>query len=362
MQSLKQIKQDPQLSLLSLAQSYFRSEILPQASILDRQPEALQQALKAMGDRDLLGLTIPQTWGGAGVDEINFRRFQVMITKYSGALAFLQTQHQSAGAMLVNSSNEFLKKQYLPLMSKGEALVGVGFSHLRRQGKPTIEAIPVLGGYHLEGVVPWITGFGFFQNFIIGVTTPDGHEIYGMLPLVTQKKLEFTSPRVLSAMSATNTVSAKLSGYFLSSDRLVAVKPPKTIFTEDKKKVLTQSFFSLGCAEAALEILQQISDKKNSAFVRETREHLSMELTACSDKIFLSLNTDTSYEDKLALRVEAINLANRCAQGAMMASGGSANDIDNQAGRIYREVLVFSVLAQTTDTMEGSLKLLLNSK
>lgn len=353
------IHNPPQI-ILKLAESYFRLEIIPQATIIDRQPQALQQALKGMGDRHLLALNLPESLGGYSFKEIDFRRFQVMITKYSGALAFLQSQHQSAAAMLAKSSNEFLQKQYLPLMGRGEARVGVGFSHLRRRGKPIMRAIPVPGGYYLEGEVPWITGFDFFQDFIIGATTPDGQEVYGMLPFVKQENLEFSPPSALIAMSATNTVSARVSGYFLSSDRLVVVNPPQTLVREDKKKILAHSFFALGCAEAALEILDQVCYEKNSVLVRETWESLAIELKNCSDNIFEALSNEVPYQDKLALRVKAINLANRCAQAAVIASGGRSNDLDSNVGRVYREALVFSVSGQTTDTMEGSLKLLLN--
>jgi alkylation response protein AidB-like acyl-CoA dehydrogenase len=68
-----------------------------------------------MGDRNLLALRVPQQWGGAGVDEATFRELQIMMACYSGALAFLQAQHQSAGSNLVASENS-IKQEYLPLM------------------------------------------------------------------------------------------------------------------------------------------------------------------------------------------------------------------------------------------------------
>ena len=173
---------DRQQRLLNLAQSYLRTSVAPIAAELDKNPDALKEALQGLGDRSLLALRTPQAWGGAQVSETTYHHFQQLVTRYSGALAFLQTQHQSAAGFFSNSDNEPLKQQYLPYMSNGEVLVGIGFSHLRRKGDPMLKATPREQGYALEGNVPWITGFGFFQDFIVGATLPDGRAVYGVVP------------------------------------------------------------------------------------------------------------------------------------------------------------------------------------
>ncbi|CCH64805.1 hypothetical protein RINTHM_3300 [Richelia intracellularis HM01] len=43
-----------------------------------------------------------------------FADFQELVASYSGALAFLQTQHQSAVRMVVSSANTQLKKNIYP--------------------------------------------------------------------------------------------------------------------------------------------------------------------------------------------------------------------------------------------------------
>ena len=93
----------------------------------------------------------------------------------------MQSQHQSAGSLLAKSSNEALKQEYLPRMGT-EALVGVGFSQLRRRGEPAVSAIAATGGYRITGSVQWITGFGFFEQVVIGAALPTGEAVYGMMP------------------------------------------------------------------------------------------------------------------------------------------------------------------------------------
>ena len=364
--SLKTLS-ETETKLLAILKDDLQAKIAPQAALIDRQPAALQQALQRMGELSLLALRVPEKWGGTGISELGFRHFQMMIARYSGALAFLQTQHQSAASMLVASTNESLKQRYLEKMATGEVLMGVGFSQLRRQGKPIMKAIPIDKGYELSGEVPWITGYGFFPNFIIGAILPDGQELYAIAPFQDSQqadggKITFTQPMELVAMNSTNTVSAKLERWFISSEELVGIKAADAIHQKDLQNVLHHGFFALGCAEAGLDILATNASKKQLPFIEESLKNLSQELTYIRQEMLIaSISPDYTFEEKLQLRVQAINLALSCASTAVISSSGAANYQNHPAGRVYREALLFSVSGQTRAVMEASLKLLANS-
>ncbi len=366
---------DPQ-TLLDLAESYLRESVAPLASEIDCDPEALRDALKGMGEsvagkgsahRSLLALRVPKIWGGAEVNEETYRRFQQLVPRYSGALAFLQTQHQSAAEMLANSENESLKRQYLPYMSKGQVLVGVGFSQLRRKGDPLVKAIPVEGGYLLNGEVPWVTGFSFFQDFIVGAALPDGRAVYGMVPFVetfqeTGGAMAFSEPMELGAIASTNTVTATLTHWFLPQERVVFVKKAGAIHENDKKNVLYHGFSALGCARAGLDILEAAAKTKQLPFLKPAFDSLNEELTRCQTAMMQALPADSkTWEQRLQLRAWAINLALRCANAAVTVSSGAANYRYHAAHRVYREALVFTVSGQTTAVMEATLAQLLCS-
>lgn len=360
MQTTTKSEQNPSQKMLATVENYLQKIVAPQAAEIDRNPETLKQALLGMGDRSLLALRVPQSLGGAGLTEIDYRHFQILIARYSGALAFLQTQHQSAGSMLAASNNQELKQHYLSCISTGKKLIGVGFSQLRRPGNPLMKAQPVEGGYLLEGKVPWITGFRFFDNFIIGATLPDGREIYGILPLQQQETeglINFSSPIELIAMNSTNTVSADIKKWVLKNNQVVAIKPPGSIHESSKKNVLHHGFFAIGCAQAGLDILQTSYQKKQLSFLRESYQSLQQELDNCRQAMFAAI-ADCAYQKKLQLRASAINLAGRCSQAAVISASGAANYQDHPAGRVYREALLFSVSGQTRTVMAESLKAL----
>ncbi len=353
-------------NLLQITEQYLQEFVAPQADKIDKDSQALAIALRGMGDCNLLALRVSQNWGGGGFSTKEFRLFQEIISRYSGALAFLQTQHQSAAYRLMKSSNEFLKQKYLPFTPSGEILLGIGFSHVRRPGKPIAKAFPVAGGYRLEGKIPWLTGLSFFHHFIIGATLPNGEVVYGMMPFQNSQQEEggeisFSPPQKLAAANSTNTVSATLQNWFLPQQQVVSLQPAGKIHQQDKNNVLQQGFYSLGCARAGLDIMVASYDKKRLSFIKEAFLTLEQELIELREKMLKAEgDTELSFDVKLILRAKAINLAGRCAQGAVAVSSGAANYENNPAQRVYREALLFAVSGQTTNVMAATLDKLIN--
>jgi kynurenine formamidase/alkylation response protein AidB-like acyl-CoA dehydrogenase len=348
-------------SLLDTAKSYLLEEVAPLANKIDCNPTALFQALRGFGELGMLALLVPRQWGGKEVSEETFGSFQELVARYSGALAFLQTQHQSAAGMLVASSNSLLQEKYLPRMSNGEVLLGVGFSQLRREGDPLTVAIPVPGGYQLNGVVPWVTGQGFFSEFIVAATLPDGGAVFGVVPLRETRQesggaLTLSTPAQLAAMTSTNTVTATLKNWFLAAESVVFMKPAGWIHENDKKNVLRATFLATGCALAGLDILESVARTKSLSFITNAFDSLQQELRNCRTAVQEAQNNSgLELAERLELRAWAIDVAARIAHAAVTVSSGAALHSSHDAQRVYREALVFTVTGQTRAVMEATL-------
>ena len=152
--------------LENTASSVLKTSVAPLANEIDGNSKILQQALMSLGEKGLLALRIAREWGGYGASDRSFFNYQKLVARYSGALAFLEIQHQSAASMVASSENLPLQELSLPKLSEGKILLGVGFSQIRRIGKPSVKAIPVAGGYKIKGFVPWVTGKGIFDESI----------------------------------------------------------------------------------------------------------------------------------------------------------------------------------------------------
>jgi len=137
--------------------------------------------------------------------------------------------------MLVQSQNESLKQEYLPHLSNGQILLGVGFSHLRRRRSADCSCSSDWGlsatGTRALG------GFGLFQEFIVAAALPDGQAVFGVVPFVETYQdalgaITFSQPMALAAMTSTNTVTATLTNWFYlksASSRQAQVGFRKTI-------------------------------------------------------------------------------------------------------------------------------------
>jgi alkylation response protein AidB-like acyl-CoA dehydrogenase len=350
-----QFPQSLDQSLLDATDAFLREQIAPQAEQLDQNPVALQSAFQLLGNRHWLTLLVPQHWQGRGVNELTFRVFQEQVARYSGALAFLQTQHQSAASRIAQSNNQALK-HCLSDMATGQQRIGLGFSQLRRQGVPPVTATPVADGYLLNGAIPWITGFGCFHQFIVGAALPDGRAVFGLMPLqnATQARggtVEFSEPLALAAIGSTQTVTAQLTDWGLTGDRVLDLKPAGWIHESDRRNVLHHGFFALGCAQAGLDLVER-ADVPGAAVAGLS---LQAELADCRQAMYHAQAMQDTGMHQLHLRAWSIELAVRCAHAAVTVSRGAANYASHPAQRVYREALAFTVFGQTPAILEATL-------
>lgn len=325
---------------------------------MDGDREALAEGLGVLAREGLLALKRPMEFGGPALPDPDVRRFQETIARYSGALAFLQTQHQGVSGMLAGSENRALAEAYLPHMHDGRRLVGVGFSQLRRPGPPVVRAERVEGGYRLDGRVPWVTGMGFFHEFVVGAALPDGRAAFGLVPLREVEGVRPTPPMRLAAMEAAGTVAVDLDGFFLADGRVIAVRPAGWISQSDEINIAQQGAFAHGCAQAGIDVLGGNAERRRLDFAHKARASLQAELDAIRDEAegWMGQASPENVAARLDLRARTIELMVRCAHAAVVSSSGAANSLDHPAQRVYREALVFSVSAQTGPIMEATLE------
>ncbi|QYK52479.1 MAG: acyl-CoA/acyl-ACP dehydrogenase [Fimbriimonadaceae bacterium] len=349
---MEELKED----ILAIADNYLTEYVAPNANEIDGSEEALRVALQGLCDRKLMALRRPMEYGGPGLDEISFRMFQESVARASGSLAFLQTQHQSAVSMISKGENESLKQQLLPRMAD-ERLIGIGFSQLRRPGPPMLAATPDGNDFILNGQVPWVTGHSFFGEFLIGASLPSGEAVFGVVPFSDQEvensSISFTGPMRLAAMESPRTMTAELKNWRLTSENTAFIRPKDWITNNDMINVTLQAWFALGCARAGLDIVHASYEKRKAPFIFDAWKQLDEELTLCRERI---LENHTELHERLAARAWAIDLAVRCAHAGVTSSSGAANSIHHNAQRVYREALVYTVSAQTSDIMEATLK------
>jgi alkylation response protein AidB-like acyl-CoA dehydrogenase len=349
--------------VLDAAEAFFREHVQPRAQEIDENPSALGEALDEMGRRNLLALKRPLEFGGPNLDETCYRTFQELSARHSGALSFLMTQHQSAVSLIAKSPNRGLKERLLPQMADGTRRVGIGISQLRRPGPPIMTATRADSGFELTGIVPWVTGWGFFDSYIVGAALGEDSAVYGLVPLCEDHggSAKFSPPMRLAALESPQTVVATYTEAFLPDEEVLFEKPAEWARRNDMINIVLQGHFALGCAMAGVDQVRAASAKRPHPSLPRAADALEAEINTCracaasQPALLGSAEDEPLTQAKLEIRAWAIDLAARCAHAGVIAWGGAANAMSHPAQRVYREALVFSVSAQTPEIMEASL-------
>ncbi len=134
--------------------------------------------IRRLGEAGLFGLGITPEYGGLGADETTRHEYAEILASACGVTAFTQQQFQTGIKLVVEAENEALKRALLPALGAGSLRCGVALSHLRRAGTPLVRAEQVTGGYKLNGVIPWITGWTLLDGFALGATLEGGDHLF----------------------------------------------------------------------------------------------------------------------------------------------------------------------------------------
>lgn len=329
--------------------------VRPRAQILDRDPRALRETFVEMGSRGLLGLRVGNKYGGHGVEDKEFRIFQEHVARNSGILAFLQTQHQSACNFIMQSDSEDLKAFTLPALANGDNYAGIAFSQLRKTGSPVLRAWPEGDHYVVEGFAPWVTGWGIFNHCVTAATLPDGNTLFFWHEL---KRSHFMIPSPimeLAVFEPAQTVSIEFRNLIIPKSDVLYIRPGNWIHDSDQLNIALQAPFALGCAQAGIDIMETTYERKSISAIKTSAEALDRELQKCRSEVYSAMDDREDYIRGLKARSWAIEMSVRCAHAAIASSGGAGNSIGHPAQRVYREALVFTVLAQTEPILEATL-------
>ena len=105
------------------AKEFANREIAPMAEMIDRSDEYPMALMRKMGREGLLGLNIPQEYGGLGLDLMGSVIVGEEISRVSLSAGFiLGVQNGLVGNALVKFGTKEQKQKYLPKLAKGELI------------------------------------------------------------------------------------------------------------------------------------------------------------------------------------------------------------------------------------------------
>jgi alkylation response protein AidB-like acyl-CoA dehydrogenase len=110
-------------------QSFARERVAPVAEELDRESRFPYELVSELAELGLLGLPIPEEYGGAGGDTVSYAIAVEELTRVDSSVAITVAAHTSLGTMpiLLFGSDE-QKRKWLPALAAGERLAAFGLT------------------------------------------------------------------------------------------------------------------------------------------------------------------------------------------------------------------------------------------
>ena len=112
-----------QRMIRDMARSFAAERLAPFAAEWDRAARFPAEAVAAMGELGLLGMLVPEEWGGAGVDYLTYALAVEEIAAGDGSCSTIMAVHNSVGCLpVLGFGSEAQKRRYLRQMARGEML------------------------------------------------------------------------------------------------------------------------------------------------------------------------------------------------------------------------------------------------
>ncbi|MDI3297998.1 MAG: acyl-CoA dehydrogenase family protein [Bacillota bacterium] len=162
-----------QRALAEAAAEFVEREVLPRMEALEAHDRALLvELMRRAGEQGLLGLEIPEAYGGLGLDRTSATLVGEALAP-SGGFAVTHGAHVGIGSLpLVFFGNEEQKRRYLPRLATGEwiaayALTEPGHGSDALHARTTARLSGDGRSYVLDGEKQWITNAGIADLFTV---------------------------------------------------------------------------------------------------------------------------------------------------------------------------------------------------
>jgi alkylation response protein AidB-like acyl-CoA dehydrogenase len=120
---------EEQQLLRSTVREFAESRVAPLAAELDREARFPYELVAEMAELGLMGIPIPEEYGGAGADTLSYAIAVEELTRIDSSVAITMAAHTSLGTMpIFLFGTEEQKREWLPRLASGEELAAFGLT------------------------------------------------------------------------------------------------------------------------------------------------------------------------------------------------------------------------------------------
>jgi alkylation response protein AidB-like acyl-CoA dehydrogenase len=119
---------DEQRAIVQTVRDFVEKEVIPVADELEHKDEYPDQIVEGMKELGLFGLTVPEEYGGAGLDLMTYALAGVELSRGWMSLSGILNTHFMAVYLLKQHGSDEQKERWLPRMATGELRAALSMS------------------------------------------------------------------------------------------------------------------------------------------------------------------------------------------------------------------------------------------
>ncbi|GGB40167.1 acyl-CoA dehydrogenase [Fictibacillus barbaricus] len=182
---------EEQLMMQKMVRDFAQKEIAPAIEHMEETEEFPRHLISKMAELGLMGIPIPEEYGGAGMDFTSYIIAINELSKVSATIGVILSVHTSVGTNpILYFGNEEQKKKYIPKLASGEYLGAFGLTEPSSgSDAASLKTRAVKQGDHyvLNGSKIFITNAGVADVYIVFASTEPDKGSYGISAFIVDK-------------------------------------------------------------------------------------------------------------------------------------------------------------------------------
>jgi alkylation response protein AidB-like acyl-CoA dehydrogenase len=364
---------EQQTMVRDMVRSFAEDRLRPGAMERDRSGEFPHEIFAEMGELGLLGMFVPEEYGGAGMDLLSYLLAVEELARVDASVAVGMSVTNSVCCYpILTFGSEEQKRRYLPELASGRAIGGFMLTEPHAgSDAASLKTRYRDGGNHwiLDGSKAWITNAGIGRYFVCLATRDPGLGARGISAFILdaeQDGVVVDRPEEKMGLRSSKTAMVTLEGARVAKDAMLGAEGEgfKVALSTLDHSRLGIAAQAVGIARAALEeSLRYARDRQQ--FGRPILEHqaiafrlaeMDTEIAAARALLWHAAwsagQPGRHSRESARAKLYASEMCNRVVGWAVQIHGGYGYSREYTVERLYRDARVTTIYEGTSEVQK----------
>ena len=280
------------------ARAYCQEKLQPRVLHAFRNETTDASIFREMGELGLLGPTIPEQYGGPGLNYVSYGLISREVERVdSGYRSMMSVQSSLVMVPIHDFGSEAQRKKYLPKLATGEYIGCFGLTepnHGSDPGSMETRARVVDGGFRLSGAKMWISNSPIADVFVVWAKCVGGDHDGRIKGFILEKGMQgLSAPKIHGkfGLRASITGEIVMDNVFVAAEQMLpsveGLKGPFTCLNSARYGI---AWGALGAAEACWHTARQyVLDRKQFGRPLAANQLIQKKLADMQTEITLGL-------------------------------------------------------------------------